>query len=67
MNAKGMVRATDRGFTCCDCGRELEPNEALACSACDRADLEALRELYAPQADITDLGRLALRVCTVDS
>lgn len=49
MSARGMVRATERGFVCCDCGQLLEQDEALVCAACDRADLEALRALLAPE------------------
>ena len=45
----GMLRATERGFRCVDCGTLLDEQEAIACERCDRADLEALRDLLAPE------------------
>lgn len=47
----GMVRATERGFRCCDCGALMGEHDALVCQRCDRADLEALRALLAPPVD----------------
>lgn len=44
-----MLRATERGFRCVDCGTLLDEQEAIACERCDRADLEALRDLLAPE------------------
>jgi hypothetical protein len=48
MKARGMVRATARGFRCMDCGRELTVHEAIVCEVCDREDLDQLRALLAP-------------------
>lgn len=59
MSARGMVRATERGFVCVDCGRVLEQHEALACEACDRADMDALRALLAPEPEPVSRASLA--------
>lgn len=56
MKARGMVRATARGFTCVDCGALLGEHEALLCQRCDRDELEELRAMHAPEPPQTVAG-----------
>lgn len=41
----GMLRATERGFRCVDCGALLDEHEAIACERCDALELAQLRDL----------------------
>ncbi len=60
----GMVRATERGWTCVDCGSELGQHEALLCQRCDAAEIRELRAMHAPSPERCGIDVVGGLKCT---